>query len=228
MGERFLLEQLSWEVPYDTALKKLRVLDDDREDFEEIYEKTLGLIKPVYYLGRESVQKNDGDHVIIGGVEFASRVISVNLQKAGAQTVYPFVGTSGRAAYEYAKSLDDELYRYWADMLCEMALRSAGASFKKYMQEFLGTKKIYSLAPGSVVDWPISQQAPLFELLGNVYDKTGILLEKSFLMRPVKSGSGIMYVSEHGFESCQLCPKIDCPNRRAKYDPEMLKREYGI
>ena len=225
MGERFLLDALAWEVRYENALARLRVMEEDEDDFREVYTNVMQRMRPVYYLGKERVVANDGHGITLGNEVFKSRVVSVNL--AHCEFVYPFVGTSGRAAYEYALSLEDDLFRYWADAVCEMALRSAGASFKTYMQELLGTKNIYSVNPGSVIDWPMSEQVPLFRLLGDVYEHTGILLEKSFLMRPVKSGSGIMYVSEKRYENCMLCPMADCPNRRAKFDAEMFKREYG-
>ena len=224
MGERFLMDDLPWSVDRDAALKRLRVMEDDLEDFDEIYEKTLALIKPVYYAGVESVEQNDGSGVVIGGIRFDSRVVSVNLKNA--KTVYPYVGTAGRAAYEYALGIDDEIMRYWADQLCEMAFKSAAGSFILRMREKVGSEKLSALAPGSVIDWPISQQKPLFELLGDVYAHTGIFLEKSFLMRPVKSGSGLLYVSEKHFESCSLCPKENCPNRRAPFDKDKFEREY--
>ncbi len=224
MGERFLFDDISWQVDKEAALKRLRVSEDDLEDFEEIYARTVELIKPVYYLGKEKIVSNDGNVVVIGDQRFVSRVISVNLKDA--QWVYPFVGTSGRAAYEYAISLDDELFRYWADQLCEMALKSGILDFILRVRALSGSEHMSTLSPGSVIDWPISQQKPLFALLGGVYEKTGILLEESFLMRPVKSHSGIMYVSEKHFESCSLCPKQNCPNRRAPFDKDKFEKEY--
>ena len=224
MGERFLFDDMTWKVDREAALKRLRVAEDDLEDFDEIYSRTLELIKPVYYLGKEKLISNDGDSVVIGAQRFTSRVISVNLKNA--EWVYPYVGTSGRAAYEYAISLDDDLFRFWADQVCEMALKSAAIDFIHRVRELSGSEQLSSLNPGSVIDWPISQQRPLFELLGDVYAKTGILLEESFLMRPVKSNSGILYASENHFESCSLCNKQNCPGRRAPFDKDKFEREY--
>ena len=224
MGERFLFDDLKWSVSREAALKRLRVSEDDMEDFDEVFAKTLALIRPVYYVGVERVTENDGDGVTIGSEHFVSRVVSVNLQNAGE--VYPYVGTSGRAAYEYAISLGDDLMRFWADQICEMALKSVAVDFIRRMRELSHAEQLSSLNPGSVIDWPISQQKPLFDLLGNVYEKTGILLEKSFLMRPVKSGSGILYAGGKHFESCSLCPKENCPNRRAPFDKDKFEREY--
>ena len=222
---RFLLTNLKWELNYDEEVKRLHVSEDDIDDFKEIFDKTVSLIKPVYYMGSERVQKNDGHTLTLDGIDFSSRVVCVNLE--ACEYVYPYVGTSGRAAYEYALSLKDDLFAFWADALCEAALRSASQSFNEYMKEFIGSDSIYYVNPGSVVDWNISQQAPLFELIGDVFENTGIFLEKSFLMRPVKSSSGIIYKSDKHFASCMLCARIGCPNRRAPFDKEMFDREYG-
>ncbi len=226
MGDRQLLTKLDWSVEYELALKKLHVIEDDEEDFREIYDKTVQLIQPVAYIGKEDIVSNDGHTITIGNVGFTSRVVCVNLQNN--RTVYPYVCTSGRAAYEYACSLrNDPLFEYWANMLCEFALRSYMVSFNAFVRKYMNSEKIRSLNPGSVIDWPISQQVPLFELLGGVTEKTGIFLEKSFLMRPVKSSSGIFYSSQKHFTSCSLCSMQNCPNRRAAFDPEKFRQEYG-
>ncbi len=46
-------------------------------------------------------------------------------------------------------------------------------------------------------------------------------------MLPTKSVSGILFPTEHDFASCQLCQRGDCPNRRARYDPELLEARYA-
>ena len=222
---RLLFDDLPWSVEYDMAFSKLHVDEDDEDDFKEIYEHVVSLIKPVFYFGKDRIESNDGHNLKIGGITFKSRVICVNLQNC--EYVYPYVGTSGRAAFEYAQSLKDPLFNYWADSLCELALISASIAFKERVHKELGTDNVYSVNPGSVIDWPISEQKPLFELLGNGYEKTGITLKDTFLMQPVKSGSGIMYISDKHYENCMLCPRCDCPNRRAKFDSEKFKKEYG-
>lgn len=225
MKERYIIDDLEWKLDKAVIIDELKVLQDDLDDFEDVYNETMKLLKPVAYYGVERIESNDEHDVVIGGQSFHSRVVAVNLKDI--ETVYPCVITAGRAAYEYALSLDDELFRFWSDKISEMALKAYRLSFSRYIKQKLGTNNVYTLAPGSVVDWHISAQRPLFDLLGDVYVKTGIFLEKSFLMRPVKSSSGIMYISEKHFESCALCAMENCPNRRAKFDREKFEREYG-
>ena len=83
------------------------------------------------------------------------------------------------------------------------------------------------MSPGSLEDWPIEQQAPLFEMLGDVEDLIGVKLNDSLLMLPAKSISGIYFPTEVSFFSCQLCPRERCESRKATYDPK-LAEEYGL
>ena len=81
--------------------------------------------------------------------------------------------------------------------------------------------------PGSLADWPLEQQAELFEVLGDVRGAVGVELTESCLMIPIKSVSGIRFSTEVQFENCQLCPRDVCPGRRAPYDPELHERKYS-
>jgi len=80
------------------------------------------------------------------------------------------------------------------------------------------------MAPGSLEDWPITQQKTLFSLFGNVEEVIGVKLPSSFLMTPIKSTSGIMYHTETKFEGCELCPMEKCFNRRIPYDPSLFEK----
>ena len=86
--------------------------------------------------------------------------------------------------------------------------------------------KLSRMNPGSLPDWPLSEQKPLFAVLGEGPAKIGVQLKDSFLMVPVKTVSGIFFPAEEKFESCQLCPREKCPGRRAPYDPELYDRKY--
>ena len=75
-------------------------------------------------------------------------------------------------------------------------------------------------------DWPLREQRPLFTLLGDVRSAIGVELTDTLLMVPRKSVSGIVFVAEETFASCQLCPRHDCPNRRAPYEAGLFERKY--
>ena len=80
--------------------------------------------------------------------------------------------------------------------------------------------------PGSLADWPIEEQKPLFRLIGDVEVAIGVKLTKNYLMIPTKSVSGIYFPTEITFYSCQLCPRKACDGRNAPYD-ERKAKEYG-
>ncbi len=66
-------------------------------------------------------------------------------------------------------------------------------------------------------DWDISQQAIVFEALGD--DTAGVELTENMLMMPRKSVSGIIGIGRPGkdiekYNPCITCGKRDCPGRR--------------
>ena len=70
---------------------------------------------------------------------------------------------------------------------------------------------------------PIEQQKQLFSLFGNVEDLMRVKLIDSFLVIPNKSVSGLCLSTEIRFESCQLCARRICTERRTPYDKNLLE-----
>jgi hypothetical protein len=154
--------------------------------------------------------------VCISGVPFTSRVLRVNLEHAGI--IYPFVATCGIEIEEWSQKMNGMLHSFWADAIQLMALGSAVSRLEVYLKERLECAELSSMNPGSLADWPLAQQAPLFEVLGDAAEAIGVSLTESMVIRPLKSVSGIQFVSEEGFVNCRLCPREHCPGRRAPYD----------
>jgi hypothetical protein len=73
----------------------------------------------------------------------------------------------------------------------------------------------------------LSEQRAVFAALGDVQAAIGVQLSDSMLMIPAKSVSGIRFPTTESFESCQLCPRVDCPGRRAPYDSGLYDRKYA-
>jgi len=163
--------------------------------------------------------------VTINGVTFTSRVLQVNLEKV--HRVFPFVVTCGREL-EHVPGVDgDPLREYWLDHLRILALRAATARAKDHIESTYQPGKMSSMSPGSLQDWPITQQTQLFTLLGDVEGAIGVALTDSFLMVPMKSVSGIYFPTETSFHSCSLCPRKDCPGRSAPYDEQLWAERYA-
>ncbi len=223
--ERFIETSFDLNLTSDEFIARLHISEDDKDDFLDVFNDIKNALKPVLYYGKAYVESNDGRNVVIDGTLFTGRVLSVNL--SGVETVYPYIMTSGREAYTLSKSYNDDLFNYWANSICETALKRAQAQGLKRLTELVGDKQLYSINPGSLSDWPVSQQKPLFELLGNVYESCGVELTDSFLMIPIKTVSGIWFQSETHYENCMLCPREGCMGRRAKFDAELFKKTFG-
>ena len=106
----------------------------------------------------------------------------------------------------------------WMDEIKTTALGAARKAFLDRIETLYRPGPTSHMAPGSLEDWPIGEQSPLFSLFGDVESLIGVTLKDSFLMVPIKSVSGILFPTEVKFESCQLCPREGCPGRRAAFD----------
>jgi len=157
------------------------------------------------------------DTVVIDGVTFHSRVLRRNLDRA--QKVFPFVMTAGPELERTASSSGDLLKQYYLEEMANVALENAAAWLAVRLGTRWGFPSLASMDPGSLEDWPITEQPNLFSLLGDTERLIGVRLTDSMLMLPRKSISGIFFPSEEGFTSCQLCERAACPGRRTPYDP---------
>ena len=135
--------------------------------------------------------------------------------------------TIGMGIEERVHDCDDLLEQYYLDTIGNMALIKAQKYLKGLLRAQFGLDQISYMSPGSLEDWPIEQQRPLFSLFGDVEASIGVKLNKSLLMIPRKSVSGVYFPSDVSFYSCQLCPRERCEGRKAPYTEE-LAREYGI
>jgi len=167
------------------------------------------------------------DYVQLDGLKFTSRVLRVNL--GDIHRVFAFVATSGTELEAWANEGDDDLLRrFWAEEINRMGVATAAQALLKHLSETYGVPTLSTMNPGSLADWPLTQQRVLFALLGDTQAAIGVSLKESFLMVPTKSVSGIAFPTEETFASCQLCPREGCLNRRAPYDPGLKERKYGI
>ena len=199
----------------------LEVDSDEGEDFLALLEQVMPLAKPKTAVGSVGVEALDEDfgRVVLGGVEFTSTLLARNLK--GVDTVWPAFATCGRELYDFAMAMPDPFERFWVEEIMQQALHDVRLVMEEYLAaaHYAG-KKAY-MGPGSLKEWPIGQQRPLFRLFGGAADRCGVTLTDSLLMLPNKTVSRIYFPNESGYINCSLCPKEKCPNRRAKFDPEL-------
>jgi len=191
---------------------------------QEVIEIVRPIAKPKAVYKVSYVDNKNADSLYIDGVRFTSRVLRVNLDKI--ERVFPYVVTCGGELDEIAIPPDDFMKYYCLDAIKETVLVSARRYLEDYLKGNYALGQMSRMGPGTgaLGDWPITQQKGLFSIFGNVEDLIGVKLTENFLMIPIKSVSGIYFPTRIEFKSCQLCPRESCSERRAPYDPDLVKK----
>ncbi len=171
------------------------------------------------------IEDKSDNTIVADGHTFTSRILRVNL--GDLHRAFAYVCTSGRELDAWVQAQGDMLTQYYADSINEAVLHSATLGFIQRLSETYGLGQTAAMNPGSLADWPLSQQRVLFSFLGDVQGAIGVELTPSLLMLPAKSVSGILFATEANFASCQLCPRAACPNRRMPYEPELFEEKYA-
>lgn len=219
------------DIPFNPDIsrifKLLKVETDEEEGkiLEKMIREAKAIARPKALFACAFIDEKGSDYVIIEGLRFKSRILSINLE--GVHRCFPYIATCGIEIEEWSKSVGGILESFWADTIKQQALACASDYLKKEMEKAYGLGKTSMMNPGSLEDWPIEEQRMLFRLLGIKVNDTGVALSESCLMYPIKSVSGIRFETESGFENCMLCSRKNCPGRHAEYDPELYKRKYS-
>lgn len=165
------------------------------------------------------------DTVIMDGIRLSSRILRKNLEKVGR--VFPYVITIGTSLEQKADASTDLLEKYYLDKIGNIALSEVRNHLEEHLRSRFALDGLSYMSPGSLEDWPIEEQRPLFSILKGAEVSIGVRLTESLLMIPRKSVSGIYFPTEVTFHSCQLCPRQNCEGRKARYNKDLAK-EYGI
>ena len=221
-----VLDDIPFQLDRETLMRRVRV-DEGSADLDDLHRladqaRTVARPKALYRVG--FIDDRGDDYVVVDGVTFTSRILRVNLEQA--HRVFLYVATCGAEIAAWADSLDDLFHQYWAEAIQVMALGCASQAMNRHIEECYRPGKTAFMSPGSLGEWPLSQQRPLFASLGDVAGGIGVRLSDGLLMVPAKSVSGVRFPTEESFESCQLCPRQNCPGRRASYDDTLYDRRY--
>jgi hypothetical protein len=224
----YVINNIPFELEMDRLLKMFHVTEgsSSARELKDISCEALAVANPKAIYKAAFIETRGDDYVVIDGKPFTSRVLRVNLEQA--HRVFPYVVTCGTELEDWSRSFDEMLQSYWIDRIKEMALRSAIQAMNEELEERFHPGQTSKMSPGSLEDWPLTEQDKLFALFGSVQDSIGVQLTKSFLMTPIKSVSGIRFPTEVLFESCQLCSRENCPGRKAAYDKDLYERKYRL
>ncbi len=222
--EATIIDHLAFSVDVPAFGERLRVRSRDLEEIRHLVAEATAIARPKAVYKLAFIEAKGEDFIVANGVKFTSRVLRVNLDPL--HRFFAFVGTSGRELATWVHSKDDPLEHFYADAISEAVLKSAMTSLVAHLTERFQLNHTSVMNPGSLTDWPLREQRPLFGLLGDVEAAIGVELTGTLLMVPTKSVSGILFVTEETFASCQLCPRDGCPNRRAPYEAGLFERKY--
>lgn len=223
MSEPIVLRDIPVELTDRAVLDKLHLDAESGEEALELAAASRLVMRPKAILRAGTPEtSDDGEMVLLGGQTFRSRILHTNLQ--GAKLAVGYVITCGAELGALSDSKADPLERYWQDEINECVLALAIGYAHAWAEEHFGLKPMYAMSPGSLPDWPIGQQRPLWAFLGDVPGSIGAHLKESCLMMPIKTVSGIYFTSETHYVNCELCPRESCPNRRAPYREEAYGR----
>ena len=224
--QRVVITDLTYKANLASLAKQAHVREDSSmwDEFVALVGEAESVARPKGVYRTAYIERHDGDGVVIDGIELTSRVLAVNLKDV--HRVFMFVATCGTELDAWAHALDDVLYDYWAESIKLTALRVATHAVFSHIDSSYVLGKTAQMNPGSLQDWPLREQHPFFQLMGDVEGDIGVTLSESSLMSPNKSVSGLRFPTEGSFESCMLCPREGCPGRRATYDAEMYAKRY--
>ncbi len=221
-----VLDEINISVELDDVKAKFRAgRTGDLDQISGLLEAGNKLIRPKAGYKISYIEDKLENAVIADGIKLTSGVLRKNLETVGR--VFPYVVTIGPQLEEKATAGSDLLEQYYLEVIGDMALRKAREHLQDHLCSTFAMDGISFMSPGSLKDWPIQEQGPLFSMLGGVEDSVGVKLNESYLMIPRKSVSGIYFPTEVSFYSCQLCPRENCEGRKARYN-ENLAREYGV
>lgn len=222
-----IIKDLPVPLNFENVTKKLHA-DKKKKMFPLVHEliKTADIsvkAKAVYnisYLG-----KREKDMVEIDGVFFNSKVLKVNLEKI--EKVFPYIITIGPDLEKKAGSFNDLLKQYYLETIGDMKLHSGRKHLENLLKNQYGLTKLSNMSPGSLDDWPITEQKQLFSLFKKSETAIGVRLTEHMLMIPRKSISGIFFQNEKNFTPCKLCSTERCPSRSAPFD-EAEQNKYNL
>jgi hypothetical protein len=213
-----ILETITIRPDFGEIRRRLHIKSDKEwRRARDLIESTWPAIEPKAAYKACPITYRHRDGVRLEQIYLKSRVL--RQQMGQSELAFPYVVTIGNKLEEKIRTSDDLLEQYYLDTIGNFVLSSLLVEMEDHLQSRYGFKCLSSMAPGSLEDWPLEEQGPLFSILGDVEGAIGVRLTKAFLMIPMKSESGVFFSTIEKFYSCRLCPRKDCANRKAGYDP---------
>jgi hypothetical protein len=167
---------------------------DDYADLEKLLEEVMEIARPKAIYKPISIEARGNDFVLLDDQRMQSSVLQQHLKDI--QNAFAFIATCGDEIEQWSKTITDLLHIWWIDGIKEHVLASASTFLHKQLAADMNLGEIVSINPGTIPDWPMSEQPKLFALLGDVENSIGVCLTDSMLMAPAKTVSGIYFETD--------------------------------
>lgn len=215
------------DIPFKLDIRQLASMmriQEGSENFQELehlvtHVQSRGKPKAGYHVSY--IEEKGDDFIIVDGVRFNSLALRKNL--ANIERIFPYIATCGSEMDDIELGSGDLRKKMWISFIKGNMLLSASNYLQEHIIKKYGIPKLAFMNPGSgdASIWPIEEQRQLFSLLGDVAERIGVKLTKSFILSPDMSVSGIMFPSEVDFQTCKLCHRENCLSRRAPFDQKL-------
>jgi len=222
-----IMTETQIDIPYELDLEPLvhklhiKPESDHEKEFNDLVQRVREVANPKALYRESYIQEKGADTVIIDSVTFTSRTLRRNLDEV--ERTFPYIVTCGTEVDGINIPQDDFLLEFWLDVIKEALLRIGVRYFVKHLEQKFKLGKTSAMSPGSgdANVWPIMQQRELFSLFSDVESLIGVRLTDSFLMLPNKTVSGMRFQTEVDFQTCELCHRENCVNRRAPFNKKL-------
>lgn len=203
--------------------QRIRPGTDNAKVFTELLDRVVEVGRPKAVYEVSYVEEKADESVVLNGVRLASRALRRNLD--AVERVFPYVATCGAEADAVTAPEDDMVQALWLWTIKEKLLGAANEHLLDHLATRYRIANTAMMQPGSgeAEVWPIEQQKQLFSIFGDVEALIGVRLTGSMLMIPTMSESGVIFPTEAGFASCQVCRREACPRRSAPFDEAVWK-----
>jgi hypothetical protein len=218
-----VFNQIPCEITVENVIKamQLKVQQPKIEHLlRELMKQIVPIAKPKALYKVAYIDNKEGDSVVIDGIVFQSHVLRMNLDKV--ERVFAYIATCGNELDSFDAE-GDVIKNFCIDAIRTVAVGVAVNYLHNHVKSRYALGKTAHMNPGSLKDWPITQQKQLFSLFEGNEQMIGVKLTEGCMISPMKSVSGFLYTSEVKFENCQLCPRENCIGRRAPYSIELVK-----
>lgn len=130
------------------TVKALKIDSELEDEFRDIYEKCIAVARPKAVFCLVPVHQEGGE-TVIGTERFKSRIMQVNLQ--AVRRAFPYAVSCGRELYDLARSMEDELDRWWVDSFSQYSMRAVDAEMTRALKETYHLGHMARMNPGSLL-----------------------------------------------------------------------------